>query len=82
GPTPPANIRAQVNQNALIASKSPSFVSSLMGNAPAPAPIVDAAAEQKRLQENAALGLPATKGATPQENNEPPGLFQRFLNLF
>jgi hypothetical protein len=82
GPTPPAGIRAEVNQNALIASKPPGFVSRLMGNTPAPPPMVDAASEQKRLQENAALGLPATKGATPQENNESPGLLQRFLNLF
>jgi hypothetical protein len=82
GPTPPANIRAQVNEDALIASKSPGFVSSLMGNSPAAAPTVNAAAEQKRLQENAALGQPTTKGATPQDSNEKPGLLQRVLNLF
>ena len=38
GPTPPAGIRAQVNQNALVASKPPGFVSSLMGNGPHAAP--------------------------------------------
>jgi hypothetical protein len=82
GPTPPASIRAQVNQSALIASKPPGFVANLMGSAPAPAPTVDAAAESRRLQENAALGQPATVGSTPQDSNQKPNLFQRFLNLF
>ena len=82
GPTPPAGIRAQVNQNALIASKPPGFVSNLMGNGPTPTPVVDAPAEQQRLQENAALGQPVTTGATPQQTDENPGLFRRFLNLF
>jgi hypothetical protein len=53
-----------------------------MGNTPVPPPTVDAAAEQQRLQENAALGQPVTKGATPQNSNEPPTLWERFLNLF
>jgi hypothetical protein len=82
GPTPPAGIRAQVNQNALIASKPPGFVSNLMGNGPAPTPVVDASAEQQRLQENAALGQPVTTGTTPQQTDQSPGLFRRFLNLF
>jgi hypothetical protein len=82
GPTPPAGIRAQVNQNALIASKPPGFVSNLMGNGPAPTPVVDAPAEQQRLQENAALGQPVTTGSTPQQTDENPGLFRRFLNMF
>jgi len=82
GPTPPPGIRAQVNQNALIASKPPGFVSSLMGNGPAPTPVVNAPAEQQRLQENEALGQPVTTGVTPQESDQNPGLFRRFLNLF
>lgn len=82
GPPPPPGIRAQVNQNALIASKPPGFVSSLMGNGPAHAPVVDAPAEQQRLQENEALGQPVTTGTTPQQSNQNPGLFGRFLNLF
>jgi hypothetical protein len=82
GPTPPAGIRAQVNQNALIASKPPGFVSSVMGNGPTPVPTVDAAAEQRRLQENAALGQPATNGATPQDSNQNPGFFGRIWNAF
>ena len=45
GPTPPAGIRAEVNQQALIASKPPGFVSNLMGSGPTPVPTVDANAE-------------------------------------
>jgi hypothetical protein len=82
GPTPPAGIRAQVNQSALIASKPPGFVANVMGDGPAPVPTVDAAAEQRRLQENAALGQPATNGATPQDSNEHPGFFGRIWNAF
>jgi Protein of unknown function (DUF3035) len=82
GPPPPPGIRAQVNQNALIASKPPGFVSGLMGNGPAPTPVVNAPAEQQRLQENEALGQPVTTGVTPQQSDENPGLFRRFLDLF
>jgi hypothetical protein len=82
GPTPPGGIRAQVNQSALVASKPPGFVSSLLGTGPTPPPTVDAAAESKRLQENAALGEPVTQGSTPQESNANPSVFQRFMNLF
>jgi hypothetical protein len=82
GPPPPAEIRAQVNQSALIASKPPGFVSSLLGSGPTPPATVDAAAESKRLQENAAMGQPVTAGDTPQQDNTPPNLFQRFMNLF
>jgi hypothetical protein len=82
GPTPPDSIRAQVNQSALVASKPPGFVSTLLGTGPTPPPTVDAAAESKRLQENAALGAPVTQGDTPQESNTPPNLFERFINLF
>ena len=82
GPPPPAEIRAQVNQSALIASNPPGFVSSLLGSGPTPPATVDAAAESKRLQENAAMGQPVTAGDTPQQDNTPPNLFQRFMNLF
>jgi hypothetical protein len=82
GPTPPDTIRAQVNQSALVASKPPGFVNSLLGSGPVPPPTVDAAAESKRLQENAALGQPVTAGSTPQVDNTPPNLFQRFINIF
>jgi Protein of unknown function (DUF3035) len=82
GPTPPPGIRAEVNQQALIASRSPGFVSNLMGNGPTPQPTVDANAEQRRLQENEALGQPATNGSTPQDSNESPGFFARIWNFF
>ncbi len=82
GPAPDPNIRAQVNQNAAEASRSPGFVGSLMGQSPPAPAVVNAPAEQRRLQENAAMGQPATAGSTPQENSQPPGLWHRFLNLF
>jgi hypothetical protein len=81
GPTPPPTIRADVNQTALIDSKPPGFVSSLMGSGPVQ-PTVDAPAESRRLQENAALGQPPTTGDTPEDSNQKPGLFKRFLNIF
>ncbi len=82
GPTPPANIRAEINQNALIASKPPGFVSQLMGNGPTPPTTVNAPAEERRLQENEALGHPVTQGATPQNSNANPGFFDRLANFF
>jgi hypothetical protein len=82
GPAPSPSIRADVNQSALIASKPPGFVGQLMGSGPTPEPTVDAPAESQRLQENAALGQPATTGTTPENSNQSPNLFQRFLNLF
>jgi len=82
GPPPPAGIRAEVNQSALIASKPPGFVSNLLGTGPTGPATVDAAAEQKRLEQNAALGQPVTAGDTPQQSSTPPNLFQRFLNIF
>jgi hypothetical protein len=82
GPTPPAGIRAEVNQSALVASKPPGFVAQLTGGGPAPTPTVDANAEERRLQENEALGQPVTNGSTPQDSNENPGFFQRLLNFF
>ncbi len=81
GPTPSPTIRADVNQTALIDSKPPGFVSNLMGSGPS-VPTVDAPAESRRLQENAALGEPPTNGDTPQDSNQKPGLWQRFLNIF
>lgn len=79
GPAPQGNIRAQVNQNAAIASRSSGFVSTLMGT-PASAPeVVNAPAEERRLQENAALGKPATTGATPKESTASKGFFSRLF---
>ncbi|WP_298223690.1 DUF3035 domain-containing protein [Acidocella sp.] len=82
GPAPQGNIRAEVNKNAAVASRSGGFVDKLMGDNPNAPKVVNASEEQRRLQENAALGQPATKGATPEETAASPGLFQRFLDLF
>ena len=79
GPAPPADIRAEVNQNALIVSKPKGFVSNLMGSGPVAAPTVDASAEARRLQENEALGQPITAGPTPVDSNQRPGLFHRLF---
>lgn len=82
GPAPQGDIRAQVNQNAMLASKPQGFVSGLMGSGPAPQPTVNAPAEEKRLQENQALGQPVTTGSTPQDSNTSPGLLNRMLHWF
>ncbi|HET9146875.1 MAG TPA: DUF3035 domain-containing protein [Acetobacteraceae bacterium] len=84
GPPPPAHIRSIVNSAANLESRSPGFVSSLMlwnRNKPAEQ-VVNAPAEQRRLEENAALGAPITQGNTPQESSAKPGFFQRLLNFF
>lgn len=82
GPAPQGNIRAEVNQNAAVSSRSGNFVDKLMGNNPSAPPVVNADEEQRRLQENAAMGQPVTNGATPQQTTQSPGLLQDFLNLF
>ncbi len=82
GPTPPADIREQVNQNALVASKPPGFIANVLGNGPAPPPAVDAAAEQKRIQQNEALGQPVTTGTTPVAPHDKPGFLHDFFSNF
>jgi len=83
GPTPPPGIRAAVNQNALIQSRSPGFVAHLEGQGASQDQVVDADAEARRLQQNEALGAPVTQGATPQENaNGQTGFWHRLLNFF
>lgn len=82
GPAPAGNIRAQVNQNAAVANRSQGFVSQLLNNEPSSTTIVDANAEQRRLQENAALGRPVTAGKTPEENPGSKGLLQRLGGWF
>jgi hypothetical protein len=81
GPTPPAGIRAEVNQNALIASKPPGFVDRLIGSGPTGPTTVDASAEQRRIQEDEALGKPVTTGNTPQQNNQQ-RFFQHLKDMF
>ena len=82
GPAPQGDIRAQVNQNAAVASRSGGFVDKLMGDNPNAPTVVNSSEEQRRLQENAAMGQPVTSGPTPQEKAASPGLFQSVLNLF
>ncbi|MDR3522220.1 MAG: DUF3035 domain-containing protein [Acidocella sp.] len=82
GPTPPSDIRADVNQSAMIASKPPSFVSRLMGNGPTPPPTVNAPAEARRLQENQALGQPVTTGTTPQQTQSGQSLWGAIMSVF
>lgn len=85
GPTPPDDIRAQVNQQANLQSRSKGFVSSLMsfGGSSNNNQVVNAGAEQRRLQENAALGAPATQGTTPQETTgQSRGLLNRLFDMF
>ncbi|WP_297371951.1 DUF3035 domain-containing protein [Acidocella sp.] len=83
GPTPPADIREQVNQNALVASRPAGFVGKLEGQSGDGAQVVDASAEAKRLQQNEALGLPVTQGETPQQPAAgKPGFWHKLLNFF
>lgn len=82
GPAPAGDIRAEVNRNAAVASRPGSFVNQLMGTNPNAPTVVNAGAEQSRLQENAALGKPVTAGQTPQETPVSTGLLQKLKNLF
>ncbi|WP_174504584.1 DUF3035 domain-containing protein [Acidiphilium sp. C61] len=87
GPTPPAHIRATINRQAEQESRGTGFVDSLMsfgGKTQGGNQVVNAQSEQKRLQENAALGEPATKGATPAAApaGASKGLLGRVLDLF
>ncbi len=68
GPTPPANIRAQVNNAAVTeAQQSQGFVDTLLfWREPAPPGIVvDPQKEAQRIRENAALGRSQDTGNTP-----------------
>ncbi len=78
GPPPPDDIRARVNQQSLVDSRSPGFVANLMGTPSNTSPTVDAAGETRRLQENEALGKPVTSGDTPDDGASP-GVLQNFL---
>ena len=68
GPTPPANIRAEVNgEAAAAAQQNQGFVDTLMfWREPAPPGIVvDPQKEAQRIRENAALGRNQDQGDTP-----------------
>lgn len=68
GPTPPANIRAEVNGEAAAeVQQSQGFVDTLMfwRSAPPPGIVVDPQKEEQRIRENAALGRSQDTGDTP-----------------
>lgn len=85
GPRPPAGIRAKVDRQAGLARKSPGFLQRLMGSGTGTKgnATVNAGAEQKRLDENAALGKPPTTGQTPQgQPGQHKGLLNEIFGIF
>ncbi len=79
GPTPPANIRAQVNNAAVAeAQQSQSFVDTLLfwREQPPPGVVVDPQKEAQRIRENAALGRSQDTGNTPIIQPEKKGWLQ------
>jgi hypothetical protein len=77
GPPAPANIRAEVSQEAVQAN-SRGFADRLMFWRPAPPPgiVVDPTREAQRLRENAALGQTPEAGQTPIIQPKPRGWLQ------
>lgn len=77
GPPAPANIRAEVSQEAVQAN-SKSFADRLMFWRPAAQPgiVVDPTREAQRLRENAALGQSPEAGETPIIQPKPRGWLQ------
>jgi hypothetical protein len=67
GPAAPANIRQEVDAQGRQDVKSRATANRLnpLGRPVAPVAVVDAGAERKRLQENAALGRSPATGSTP-----------------
>ncbi len=68
GPTPPKDIRAEVNHEAVVsAQQSESFVDKLMfwRASPPPGIVVDPQKEAQRIKQNAALGRSQESGDTP-----------------
>lgn len=67
GPPAPANIRAEVNQEAALDQPGRSFTDRLMfwKTPPLPGVVVDPTKEAQRLRENAALGRSPETGMTP-----------------
>lgn len=67
GPAAPANIRQEIDVQALKDQKSQSLGNRMnpFGSAVAHPAIVDAKAESQRLQKNAALGISPANGSTP-----------------
>jgi len=72
GPAAPADIRARMNAEAGLDRATPSLTDRLMfwqSSGPA-GTVLDPVAESRRLRENAALGQPATSGATPAQTEK------------
>jgi Protein of unknown function (DUF3035) len=79
GPTPPLNIRYQVNNSAAAeAQQSEGFVDKLMfwRTPPPPGIVVDPQKEAQRIRENAALGRSQDTGNTPIIQPEKKGWLQ------
>jgi hypothetical protein len=81
GPAAPADIRSRVNAEASLDRPSQSLTDHLLfwQSAPPAGTVLDATAESQRLRENAALGQPATAGATPVIADKPKS---GFLGIF
>lgn len=73
------SIRRTINrESSILATEDDSFTDRLIfwQDRPPPGTIVDAAAEQKRLRENAGLGDAPTKGRSPKIVRKPKGWFE------
>lgn len=73
---PDPAIRRTINrESSILATENDSFADRLIfwQDQPQPGTLVDAAAEQKRLRENAGLGDAPTKGRTPKIVRKPKG---------
>ena len=76
---PDPAIRRTINrESSILATENDSFADRLIfwQSAPPPGTMVDAAAEQKRLRENAGLGDAPTKGRSPKIIRKPKGWFE------
>lgn len=76
---PDPAIRRTINrESSILATENDSFADRLIfwQGSPPPGTLVDAAAEQKRLRENAGLGDAPTKGRTPKIVRKPKGWFE------
>lgn len=76
---PNPEIRRTINrESSILATENDSFADRLIfwQEKPPPGTLVDAAAEQKRLRENAGLGDAPTKGRTPKIVRKPKGWFE------